>query len=270
MSEREVAEVPRYIFQVYHFAETLKLKAIEPLMGMPAITRSANKLVYQEEEGSFFFLYRFGSLVFFNVEPARQTAIMEKLKLITGRSDFLVTSDEYALETQKDSPNSVQFERVIVDKLTLDRVEIMALILAQSTTLEYFEIKVDELVGKSGEIGDLLKRTGRLWLRSTKINRFIGNCMATKQELVTSLYLLDKPDETWQDQILDSLYRDAVDMFELKERYKTIDYKLKMVQENLELIGDLLAGRKNTFLEFLIVVLIAVEIVLFVYDLWLK
>jgi len=268
--EREIAKAPRYIFQAHHLAETLKLKTLEPSLGMSAITRTSLKLVYEDGEASFIFLYSFGALVFFNVDPARQTAFIEKLKVIVGKSDVLVTSDEYALEVQEGVKNEVQFERVVMDRLTLDRINLLALILAQSTTLEYFEIKVDELLRKTSEISEHLKRKGQLKRSVKEIYKFVGYCMSTKQELVTSMYLLDRPDETWQDQVLDSLHRDASEMFELRSRYKTIDYKLKMIQENLELIGDLLSTRKGELLEVLIILLIAVEIALFMYELWWK
>ena len=100
------------------------------------------------------------------------------------------------------------------------------------------------------------------------IKRFIGHCITTKQDLVSSLYLLDKPDEIWNDQLLDGLYRDAVDMFELKDRYKTLDYKLRMTQESLELISELLQNRNANYLEWAIIVLIAVEIVLFIFQMF--
>ncbi len=268
--ETPVEQVPRYIFRAYHLADTLRLKAIEPAMDMPATTRAATKLVYQLGDASFLFLYRFGSVVFFNVEQSKQDEIVDKIKTVIRRTDVLSTSDEFALEVHEDEKNSVQFERVIVDKLTLDRIEIIALVMAQSATLEFFEIKVDQLLARSGEISGLLKDTGRMKRTSRYINKFMGDCMSTKQELAASLYLLDKPDETWEDQVLDNLFRDAAEMFELKERYKTIGHKLKIIEENLKVISALLANRKAAFLEWLIIILIAIEVVLFVYELWIK
>jgi uncharacterized Rmd1/YagE family protein len=268
--EKEVAQAPRYVFQSYHLAEALKLKAIEPKMGIPAITRTGAKLVYKDGDASFFFLYRFGSLVFFNVEPKRQTAIIEKIKAIVDKPLVMATSDEYALEVHDGGQNIVHFERVMVDRLTLDRIDLMSLIMGQSTALEYFENKVEELLSKSREISSVLQRKGRMASSEKEINRFIGYCMTTKQDLVASMYLLDKPDETWEDQVLDNLYRDATEMFELKERYRTVDYKLKMIEDELKLISNLLANKKTAFLELLIVILIAVEIALFVYELWIK
>jgi uncharacterized Rmd1/YagE family protein len=268
--EKIIEEAPRYFFQAYHLAETLKLKVIEPKMGMTAVSRTGTKLIFKDGENSFIFVYRFGSLVFFNVEPGRQTAVIEKLKAIVGRSDIVMTSDEYALEVHDDVKNTVHFERVVLDTLTLDRIDLMALVLAQSTALEHFENKVEELLNRSREISGFLKNTGRMRRTARIINKFIGYCMTTKQDLVTSMYLLDKPDETWEDQILHNLHRDAAEMFELKERYRTVDHKLKMIEDNLKIIANLLANKKMAFLEWLIIVLIAVEVVLFVYELWVK
>lgn len=268
--EQEVTQAPRYVFQSYHLADYLRLKHIEPKMGLPAITRTGTKLVYKDGDASFFFLYRFGSLVFFNVEPKRQTAIIERLKVILGKSDILGVSDEYALEVHEGVKNEVHFERVVLDKLTQDRIDLLSLVLGQSTALEYFEIKVDDLLRQAREISDLLQETGRMKRTARKVNKFIGYCMATKQDLVSSMYLLDKPDETWEDQVLDNLYRDATEMFELRERYRTIDYKLKMIEDNLKVISNVLANRKMAFLEWLIIILIAIEVILFVYELWIK
>jgi uncharacterized Rmd1/YagE family protein len=195
---------------------------------------------------------------------------MEELNRIVAASDVVVTSDEYGLEVNEGAQNTVHFERVVMDQLTVDRISLIALIMAQSAALEYFEDKIDELLKRSREISGFLEAAGRMKRTDRKINKFIGYCMRAKQDLVSSLYLLDKPDETWEDQVLDNLYHDAIEMFELKERYRTVDYKLKTVEENLKIIAGLLANRWLAFLEWLIIILIAIEVVLFVYELWIK
>lgn len=268
MSERQMDFAPRFFFHAYHLAETLKLKEIDRIFDVAAKTQSASKLVYQDGEDRYFFIYRFGSVIFFNVDPVRQSAIIERIKMLIGHKPEMLTSEEFVVEVRPEEKNAVGFERAVLDRLTLERIELMARILAQSTALEYFEIKVDELVRRAGDFGRALQQKGRLVSSPGEIKRFIGHCITTKQDLVASLYLLDKPDETWNDEPLDALYRDARDMFELKDRYKTLDYKLRMIQENLELISELLQYRHANSLEIAIIVLIAVEIFLFVTQLF--
>ena len=268
MPELDLPFAPRYSFQAYHLTEILKLKEIDRLFSQTVITRTSTKLVYQEGESGYFFIYRFGSVVFFNIEPSRQTAIVEKIRTIIGVKEALVTSEELFIDVQKDGKNEVLFERVILDRLSFERVDVLALVLAQSTALEYFELTVDELLKKSGKITSDLRDKGRMRMSEKQINKFIGTCMLAKQDMVSSMYLLDTPDEAWNNEVLDALYRDASDMFELKERYKTMDHKLRVMQDNLEIIADLVQNRRATLLELTIILLILVEVVLFVYELW--
>lgn len=268
MEEKEIEFAERYTFHAYHLAEMLKLKDIDRLVDMTARTQSSTKLVYQDGRDRYFFIYRFGVVIFFNVEPERQRAVIEKIKMATGQKVEMLTSEEFLVDIKRGEKNSVGFERAVLDKLTIERIDLLAFVLAQSTALEYFELRVNDLLRQTKDIGLALRSHGRLKRSASNIKKFIGQCITTKQDLVASLYLLDKPDETWDDQMLDNLYREASDMFELKDRYKTIDYKLRMIQENLELIADLLQNRHANFLEWAIIILIAIEIVLFVMELF--
>lgn len=270
MPEQELPFDARYSFNAFHFTDILRLKDVDRIFSQPVISRSSTKLVYQEGASGYIFIYRFGSIVFFNVNPARQTEIIEKIKAIIGVKDFFITSEELLIDVEKNHKNEVFFEKVNLDAVTLERLDVLALVLAQSTALEYFELKVDELMRTSGRITWNLKSKGRMHMSEKEINKFVGFCMLAKQDLISSMYLLDKPEEAWNDEILDTLYRDSAEMFELKERYRTIDHKLKMMQDNLEIIADLLKSRRTTLLELTIILLIFIEVVLFVYELWGK
>ncbi|MBN1283585.1 MAG: RMD1 family protein [Proteobacteria bacterium] len=270
MNATTPSEGRTYIFHGYHLTETLRLKDLERLFEGQAAAQSANRLVYREAEDRYFFVYRFGAVIFFNVTPERRQEVIERIKRIMGYGPDLLTSEDFAVEVRSGEPCSVRFERAIIDRLTLERIDILALVLAQSVALEHFEINVDQMIRESAGIGKALRKHGRMARSTRDIKKFIGKCIVTKQELVASLYLLDKPDETWNDQVLDSLYHGGYGMFELRERYKTIDYKLRMVQENLELISDLLQHRTANALEWAIIILILIEIPLFVFDLFFR
>ena len=50
-------------------------------------------------------------------------------------------------------------------------------------------------------------------------------------------------------------------MFEIETRYRVLEYKLKLIQESLEIIVDLSRGVRETMLEVTIIVLIAIEVI---------
>ncbi len=262
-----------YKFHAYHLTETLRLKEVSALFEQAVVSRSANKLVYQVADHAYLFIYRFGAVVFFNVDENEQKRVISTINEYISRQDralqYYVPTDEMLVEISQSKTEEVAFEKTILNELSFGRLEVLALILAQSTALEYFELKVDKIMQQSTRLVVDMRDKGRLRTRDKKVNQIVGFCMTTKQDIVVMMYLLDKPEELWHDEILDKLYLAAVEMYELQERYRTIDHKLKTMQENLSLIAEFVSNRRAAWLELTIILLILVEVVLFVYDIWL-
>lgn len=264
----EAQEGELYPFHTYHLAEALKLKEIAKLFDLKPAILNPTCLVYELSAKSYCFLYNFGTALFFNVGLEAQQSTLKRIQNFIQSNQEPVAADEFLLEEKHKSPNTVSFDKVVVDKLTRQKVEILALVLAQSTALEFFENKVDAILNKLGLVLSLLRK--KKGLNEKKIVDLIEQVMATKQNLIGTLYLLEKPDETWENKTLDDLHHDAVVMFELKERFRILDYKLKTIQENLEVLSNFATNRQHLFLETTIVALIVVEVALFCFDLFWK
>jgi uncharacterized Rmd1/YagE family protein len=96
----------------------------------------------------------------------------------------------------------------------------------------------------------------------------VGLGMSTRNQVVYTLSLLDAPDLTWENERLDRLYRGLRATFEIEDRYRALDHKLTMLQDNLELLVDLAQHRRTFLLEVGVIGLIALEVLLFVWQLW--
>ena len=100
-------------------------------------------------------------------------------------------------------------------------------------------------------------------LESTEdLIKFIGLCMDTKQEIISNLYIVDSPDETWENIELDRMHQDLKSMMDVDIRYRALEYKIKIIQESVEVIVDLSKSKRETRLELTIIFLIGVEIFL--------
>ncbi len=86
--------------------------------------------------------------------------------------------------------------------------------------------------------------------------------MGTRNEVLSVLHLLDKPDAAWDDPAMDAIYEDLRDEFDLGDRFNALELKLRGVQEALELVLDVSRDRRLVLLEVSIVVLIVIELVL--------
>ncbi|MCC6277311.1 MAG: RMD1 family protein [Oligoflexia bacterium] len=229
-------------------------------MGQP-VSISAREAVYKISDESYVFLFNFGSVVFFNVPDNRQKEMLERARKVNApESIAYTTADEFTLEITGEDRVEVGFNKVALKELTFEKVRLISMVLAESAALEYFELIVDDLLERTRQITDTLRKKGRLIRNTTQLIKFIGFCLTTKQDIIANLYVVDAPDEVWEDQSLDKLYDEFKRMFEIETRYRVLEYKIKLIQEGLEILVDLSKSERDTILEMIIIALIAIDI----------
>jgi required for meiotic nuclear division protein 1 len=254
--------VKTYSVNAFHLTERIKLKEIGASMDMPTLHLSVWEAAFRFTDESYVFIYNFGSLVFFNVADDQQKIILEKFKKTTNipSQPGYTTTDEFSVEVTGEEKHEVGFNKAVIKDLSYQKARLISMVVAESAALEYFELIVDDLLERTHQISDSLRTKGKLIKESKQVIKFIGFCLTTKQEIIANLYVVDAPDEVWEDQILDKLYNDLKRMFEIETRYRVLEYKLKLIQESLEIIVDLSKNSRETMLELIIIALIAIDI----------
>jgi len=132
----------------------------------------------------------------------------------------------------------------------------------QSAAMEYYERIVDDMFARTERIVNQLETRGTVPYRTRPLHRFIGTAIGTRNEVVSILHLLDKPDEAWEDPGMDRIYGELRAEFDLGDRYRSLELKLRSVQDSLELVLDVARDRRLVLLETIVVLLILSEIVL--------
>ena len=84
------------------------------------------------------------------------------------------------------------------------------------------------------------------------------------------MYIFDSPEETWEDEELNKLDQGLKKTFELQARFRNVQEGLAIVKENLDLLKDLLQNRNSARLEWIIIVLIMVEVVNLILEKFIK
>jgi uncharacterized Rmd1/YagE family protein len=155
-----------------------------------------------------------------------------------------------------------------LDRFTAARAGVVALTMAQSAAMEYYERLVDQLFTRTSSLVDRLEVRGTVTMRTRQLHRFIGEAIINRNEVLSILHLLDKPDATWEDPAMDRIYDDLRAEFDLVDRYAALESKLHRIQEALELVLDVARDRRLFLLEVAVVFLIFLEIVLSFVKLW--
>lgn len=221
-------------------------------------------LVLEPAPGSYAVLTKFGGLVCWNCDEDLQRTLRTAVSALPGSGDRSAeVSDEAEIVTGQPE-ESVGFDRIELKELTLDRVKLISVALAQSVALEYFENRVREALARSEPIVVLLRREGRLRLTETQVLKAVGFALEVRSAVLANLTLFDSPPEAWESAAISRLDAQLFDHFDLDERLVAIKEQLTYFADLNAVLLNLLANRKSRNLEWIVITLIAVEILLFI------
>ena len=248
-----------HTFSAVAFVENLVLKELAGVF--PGARVTPHELRFCPPSGGSMFAFPFGAVVFVDIPVAERERQLELLHAAHPRLTTETVREDFLAREQPGADLGVFDGVLVLDRLTPARIEVVALVVAQSAAMEYYERIVDELFARTGELVDRMEREGRVSLRTRRLHRFIGEAIGTRSEVLSVLHLLDKPDATWEDPAMDRIYGDLRDEFDLKDRYEALESKLTSIQEALELVLGVARDRRLLLLELAVVLLILFELV---------
>lgn len=224
---------------------------------------SDNPLVLELEPGRWAYLEKFGAVVFWNPTPAGVQRLHQELDELPG-SGRRVESTHDELRVHLGAPEDrVGFSEVWLRDLNLDKLKIISLALAQSVALDHFESSVRAAMTRFQPVLHRLSQEGRLHLSHREALKLVGFSFEVRATVLDNLTLFDDPPETWESESLAHLDGALFDQFDLEERLSAINQKLAYLSDASARVVDLLTARKNHGLEWTVIILIAVEIVIF-------
>jgi uncharacterized Rmd1/YagE family protein len=252
-----------FTLQADYFDGQIDLKAFcasqphHPILG-------TNPLVLEPQKGSFVFLARFGGVVFWNCPELLIRQIHEELKSLPGLSNLEEQARDFLKVKVGSTEDSVGFSEVQLREFTLEKLCIVSLTLAQSVALDHFEGAVSQAMARFQPVVKALSLQGNLKLPHREVLRIVGFAMEVRAAVLDNLTLFDDPPDTWESESLAHLDSALYDQFDLEERLGAIKEKLAYLQDAGATFLGLLDTRKNHRLEWIIILLILIEIVLFI------
>jgi uncharacterized Rmd1/YagE family protein len=273
MLERERAEAKPDVqdealqpVRAFAVSATLQPRMVEGLLSANAERVKLTKTMAVARYGAkgWAVAHDFGAVVFIGVDEAECGRVMKALVAQLGSEPRAPLEESFAVQVVPGAAPAVRFDRVVVRELDARVVEILSLVVAQSVAMEYYEGDVDDLVGALEERSRMLAHHGTLHGSPRALLKFIGRGMTMRTRVVHTLSLLDSPGATWDDESLDRLYRGLRVSFEIEERHRALDHELRIVQDNLALMVDMVRQRRLILLEVAVVVFVAAELLVLV------
>ena len=248
-----------HTFHALAFVENFSLK--ELAAGYPEAKRTHHRLWFGASGGGMVFMFPSGAVVFQDLaQVAREAEIARLRRVLPNLSDAQVFSDEFSVHEVEGARPDIEAGVLVVDQLTFERAGVVAVSLAQSVAMEYYERIVDQMFTETDRLVDRLEKVGTMPVFTRKLHRFIGAAIGTRNEVFSVLHLFDKPDAAWDDPGAEQIYGQLRAEFDLVDRHQALELKLRSVQEALELVTDIARDRRLVWLEVSIVMLIVLEI----------
>jgi len=244
------------------FESRFPLKEVPGWLPSSARFRLTKTLLIVELGGEQTLLaFDFGALVFVNVPKAKAEELRKTFEKNLPREPQIQQRETFPIEIDpsRKAPE-VKFDRVIVPSLSTLELEAVATVLAQSVSIDHYDVDLQRTLERIRIIADEVARLGRPAGSTRDLTRFAGSSMASQVEIVSSMSLLEKPDFTWDDEAAERLYDLMRHHLEIPERFKALEAKLVIVREAVSQLLELSTNRRMVFLEAAIVVLIVLEI----------
>ena len=216
----------------------------------------------------FIAVFRFGSVVFFNVAPREVSSFVEKIKkcssepILSGneiKENFCVHVQPDLLEDQKVTTG----EYCVVQELNMKSVDVISNVMAQSVALDFYNDTVDELLANFEVINQKVTGTGNLTtVDRDKMFRAVARNNGIFIEMVSKVGIKDRVDTAWNLSQYEDVHETMKEEFDIVERFEHIEFKLNLIQQNAKFFLEVLSQQKSNTLEWIIIVLIMFECVL--------
>lgn len=247
----------------------LRLEALTTPPAWIQQRRYAYGASYARPGAGILHIFEMGAVV---LEDCRglEPALVVELEGVLGSKLLRHTAETYTVSVDPvhgDAGPRVGWDRVLIPERRPELLAAVALLLAQSAALERYEQAVDTLVEAAHDLCGELVRAGRLPFGSRSLLVRAGRLTGDRLELARWFFLVDRPEETWEDPRIAQLYDELFSNLELRQRHEAVLHKLAAAERATQLVIDLWHGRRSHALEWAIILLIAVEIVMAVVGL---
>ncbi|KAJ5081942.1 hypothetical protein NUU61_010206 [Penicillium alfredii] len=209
------------------------------------------------------FLFDYGTVVIWGMTPAHESRFLSDISKFA--SSILSPDDTqienfnfyYAREYQARIYNdfiSLRDPRNHMIKLAISHA------LAQSVKTSLFEDLVSETISDTAPLPAQIAQTGSVNLTRRQINMQIGELFILRINIHLQGSVLDSPELFWAEPQLEPVYQAVRSYLEMDQRVSLLTERLDVIADLLAVLKDQLTHRHGEYLEWIVIVLIAAEI----------
>jgi len=242
-------------------ANQFDIKGIKTFLDIKPAADTSSELFYRFTPEKFQYYFNFGVIVFSGYTEDEMKWAIKTVSTLQKNPLPVPLRDDYELDVREGEPVSFDFNRLVLGKNVEDRVIRIAMFnLAQSIAMDHYHAVSENLLTEVKGFANQLEQTGKLKISRKNMMRFIGRALNTQNDIAENIYIFDAPDLVWDDEFLDRLNQGLIKHFDLRVRFSEIEYTLRIIEDNLRVFSEIINQRESSLLEWIIILLILVEV----------
>lgn len=245
-----------------------RLTGIESADFDQAETLGTSPLLLRLRSGGFAALFPYGTVVFIGVSPAAEEAVLHKLAdRVEGR---LGAPTVVATEVEIGTSAKVSADLVAISDLSAPTLYVVADALAKNAALAFEEEEVRKVLEMLEPFASDLADTGRLPRNRRRMLRTVGQALRTHHRLIERVEVEDRPEQLSDDGEIGRLHDAMAHAWHFKKRAKALSRRLGVIEVMTSALTELIDAQREIRLEALIVLLIAIEMSVYFYELFVR
>ncbi|MCW8956502.1 MAG: RMD1 family protein [Gammaproteobacteria bacterium] len=206
-------------------------------------------------------VFDYGVIVFWAADEDERKALLHRLHIDDTRIEG-TRQEHFRFTTAGTEVRINQDTLTLVDDNLLTRLA-FSHALAQSLKLSEYEEQAQCTIQNHSDLPEALATTGKIALSRREIAKIRGQLFSTKSDIILHYGLLDTPEFFWEYPEYESTYNIAARYMEIHQRVDLLSKKLETIHELFGMLADEQKHQHSAFLEWIIIILIAIEIIMF-------
>lgn len=226
----------------------------------------------QKKSGDIY-IFNYGCFVMWDCRKGAENKLLAQLKEFSIHPTSNIECDKFFYhytDTTKINPD----EKLRIDIITLESDDPLIKLaisygLSQSIKLESLEETIKETIEENDKLPEDIATQGHISLSRRAIFKRMGEIFIVRKSINLNIEFLDAPEFFWRNPHLEPFYTIAKNFLDIPGRVSALNQKLDVLQELLLMLNGQIQHRHSSLLESIIILLIAFEIIISLFQLHL-
>jgi uncharacterized Rmd1/YagE family protein len=215
-------------------------------------------------------LFRYGAVVLFDVPVEEETSLLRSLSPLVIEGAAVMETEDLDIRIVPGVDEGFSGGVLQMNAASTERLQTVAEVLAQSMVLAEYEETIAATFDRVEPLAQQMKQRGTTNWSPGKLRRDMGETLLSLHRMVGRVEVGEKPEILWDHPELEPLYLRLEREFEIRERKLALERKLELISRTVETQLELLQAKHSLRVEWYIVILIIVEILLTLYELFVR